>query len=329
MVEAALLDCNENVERISGDLFPIQSTLNVQLSSGEQTLIGISQAGKTIDLSRFDRIWRRRGENVQIDLGKVHPDDRAFVNAEAEAAAQGWRELSALSASKWINPVAEGQRAGNKPYQLGKAIEMGLRVPKTLISNTPQEIRDFYNDCNGGVIYKPLTPGVWQENDEILANFVDILPKEDLEDDDVLMMSPGIYQEYTKKAYELRVTILDNFVHAVKIPSQSLVETTRDWRQRIEFLELEPYELPAVIRHSFVALIRSLGLRFGAADFIVTPQGEYVFLEVNQMGQFLWIDKLLPEAKLLAHFCAFLTCTENYYSGASETFDHLNFVDYE
>ena len=32
-------------------------------------------------------------------------------------------------------------------------------------------------------------------------------------------------------------------------------------------------------------------LVFGAIDMIVTPAGEYVFLEINANGQYLWIEK--------------------------------------
>ncbi|MEN6440250.1 MAG: hypothetical protein ABFD97_16875, partial [Syntrophobacter sp.] len=35
---------------------------------------------------------------------------------------------------------------------------------------------------------------------------------------------------------------------------------------------------------------RALGLRFGALDLRLTPDGEYVFLEVNPGGQFLFCE---------------------------------------
>ncbi|RME33023.1 MAG: hypothetical protein D6794_12045, partial [Deltaproteobacteria bacterium] len=39
---------------------------------------------------------------------------------------------------------------------------------------------------------------------------------------------------------------------------------------------------------------------------IVTPGGEVVFLEVNEMGQWLWIEFRLPDVPLLDAFCRFL-----------------------
>jgi glutathione synthase/RimK-type ligase-like ATP-grasp enzyme len=35
-------------------------------------------------------------------------------------------------------------------------------------------------------------------------------------------------------------------------------------------------------------------LKFGAIDLILTPAGEYVFLEVNPNGQWAWLDAAVP-----------------------------------
>jgi len=39
--------------------------------------------------------------------------------------------------------------------------------------------------------------------------------------------------------------------------------------------------------------VQELGLRYGAIDLIVTPQDEWVFLESNCNGQWLWLEKLV------------------------------------
>ncbi len=39
-------------------------------------------------------------------------------------------------------------------------------------------------------------------------------------------------------------------------------------------------------------LMKALKINFGAIDMILTPEGEYVFLEVNPNGQWGWIEKL-------------------------------------
>ncbi len=44
--------------------------------------------------------------------------------------------------------------------------------------------------------------------------------------------------------------------------------------------------------------MKALGLNFGAIDMILTPAGEYVFLEINPNGQWAWIQQLRPEIPL-------------------------------
>jgi glutathione synthase/RimK-type ligase-like ATP-grasp enzyme len=36
-----------------------------------------------------------------------------------------------------------------------------------------------------------------------------------------------------------------------------------------------------------------MDLQFAGIDLVQTPEGEYVFLEVNPSGQWLWLDDML------------------------------------
>ena len=65
-------------------------------------------------------------------------------------------------------------------------------------------------------------------------------------------------------------------------------------------------DLPSDVRERCLDLMHELGLVFGCIDLIVTPENEYVFLEVNEMGQFLWVEHCCPESKLLHKFSQFL-----------------------
>ena len=37
-------------------------------------------------------------------------------------------------------------------------------------------------------------------------------------------------------------------------------------------------------------LVAELGLAYGAIDLVLTPDGRYVFVEINPNGQYLWIE---------------------------------------
>ena len=50
------------------------------------------------------------------------------------------------------------------------------------------------------------------------------------------------------------------------------------------------YDLPTWVADFCTTFLHRLHLNFGCFDFIVTPEGEYVFLECNPNGQWLWIE---------------------------------------
>ena len=42
---------------------------------------------------------------------------------------------------------------------------------------------------------------------------------------------------------------------------------------------------------ALVELNRSMGLRYGGADLIRTPEGDWVFLEINPGGEWRWVQQ--------------------------------------
>ena len=62
--------------------------------------------------------------------------------------------------------------------------------------------------------------------------------------------------------------------------------------------------MPESIAGKCTAFLRRMGLSFGCFDFIVTPSGEYVFLECNPNGQWLWVELEtgLPISQAIAEF---------------------------
>ena len=62
-----------------------------------------------------------------------------------------------------------------------------------------------------------------------------------------------------------------------------------DWRLDRD-PEIRPHRLPDEIERRLIMLRRTLGLRYGAADLILSTSGEYVFLEINPGGQFLFAE---------------------------------------
>ncbi len=62
------------------------------------------------------------------------------------------------------------------------------------------------------------------------------------------------------------------------------------------------HALPVDLSERLVELLRTLGLHYGCIDLRQTPEGEYVFFEVNPSGQFLFaeIDTGQPLLRVMA-----------------------------
>ena len=113
------------------------------------------------------------------------------------------------------------------------AAQCGFTIPETLYSNDPDEIRRFWGEHRkAGVIFKLHMQTHWhaQSSGERHALFTTELRQENLQDDAPLAGCPAIYQRKVEKAYELRVTCMDERCVAIRLDSQSRDSTRLDWR---------------------------------------------------------------------------------------------------
>src|SRR5579864_4154041 len=102
----------------------------------------------------------------------------------------------------------------NKAVQLNLAGACGLRVPETLLSNSPGRIREFVGRNPSRTIGKGFSPHVWQRNDENGVSVTETfkLTPELLPSDEVLTYAPGIYQEMVVKQFDIRMVIMGHKV---------------------------------------------------------------------------------------------------------------------
>lgn len=238
--------------------------------------------------SGITTVWNRRPFHA-VDREGLHPADVEVAERGCDLFRRSLFELLAPEAF-WVNPDPAVRR-NSKILQHRAALESGLRVPDTLYSNDPREIRDFFRRRDGRVVYKPLFTQIWQVGEKTMAPPTVRLTEELVHDDEVLRAMPGIFQELTPKAWELRVTVMGRRTISARVLSQETEEGRLDWRRAYGELQLEPDELPRDVAERCFRLLDRLGLVFGCFDFIVTPEGEQVFLEVNQAGQFLFVEE--------------------------------------
>lgn len=252
----------------------------------------------------FDVIWWRRPRKPHVaetqqknDFNCIKKENHVFFDS---------MPLILNSDAWWINPYESIKYANSKAYQLKLAPHFNFKIPSTLISNSPKSIKNFL-DKHEAVIYKSFFPHHWYENDVLKFSYTQKVSLKQLPSDAVLQLTPGIFQQQINKSYELRVTCFGDYLVAVKLHSQEHSKAIIDWRiAPTHELKLEPYVLPIATEASIRNFMRHLGIVFGCFDFIVTPSNEIYFLEVNQQGQFLWIEDILPEIRMLDMFIHFM-----------------------
>jgi glutathione synthase/RimK-type ligase-like ATP-grasp enzyme len=199
----------------------------------------------------------------------------------------------------WVNRPSVNQKSRNVLNQLWFAESVGLNTPPTLFTNNFKELREFAE--MGAVVIKQGNLGVQIDNKRILTSLIDLK----LVDPEVLHGCPCLFQRYIQKQYELRVHVIGNAVLTCRIDSQMSDKTRIDWRNfDLENTPHEPYELDYSVCRACVNLVKHLGLEFGVIDMIVSPDGEYIFLECNAQGHWIWIEELtgLPITKVLCEY---------------------------
>ncbi|MFF1820573.1 ATP-grasp ribosomal peptide maturase [Kribbella sp. NPDC058245] len=258
--------------------FPLSSRLAVTL--GPNGWHGGLWGDRDIDLEAISAVWWRRP--AEFSVPAEWPDEaRAFALSEARVGVLG--VLGSLPV-RWINHPAKDSAANYKPVQLAVAARAGLDVPRTVITSDPGYAREFIGAAE--VIYKGLSGGVLTADRRHRYLPTTVLSAAEV--DDALAGTAHLFQERVPKAYEVRLTVIGEQMFPVAIHAGS--EAARlDWRTDYASLTYEPVELPVDVEKGVRLLMDELGLFFGALDFAVTPDGRWVFFEVNPNGQWHWL----------------------------------------
>jgi hypothetical protein len=257
-----------------------------------------------------DVIWIRRLEQPVCNP-KVAEADKKFAEVEYRsfhhAVAYALETLPV-----WvINRFSASRFVSNKSVQLQFARNCGLRVPKALMSNSPKGVKEFLDHNRNRTICKAFTPHVWQRQSVggVAVTETFELTRDQLPADEVLTYAPGIYQDMVLKQFDIRTVLMGERVYSYALhnPLKAL-----DWRPDAGMgnIEVEIVPTPSDVERGIAAFAKKSGLCFGSIDFAVDIHGNWWFLEINEQGQFLWLDHFNPEIKMQQKFCAFITGSE-------------------
>jgi hypothetical protein len=271
--------------RLNTDKFPGE----VRASFDPETGFTLSDAGEELDSRQVTAVWYRRHVSPELpeDLEK---GTREFCERESRAFLGGI--LGTVHSARWLSPPSAIAIAERKPYQLSVACELGFEIPPTLVTNDPGAVTRFGNSRS--LIAKAVSSGYIRSEEGNRGIFTSRIGQEDMEDLGGLTLAPVTFQEFVEKVSDIRVTVVGSDVFAAEILSQSNESSRVDWRATDDpNLEHRRHELPPLIRHRCIELVRVLGLSFGAIDLAVRKDGSYSFFEVNPNGEWVWIEDQL------------------------------------
>jgi glutathione synthase/RimK-type ligase-like ATP-grasp enzyme len=251
--------------------------------------IFFSIGDKIIKNYEVTSVWWR-----QKPFRLFHPD-KPERNAAEEFIGREWKHLlyslsTFLPSAFWINKIENQNKANYKPNQLLWATKAGFNIPKTFFSNDIYSIEKLF-ELSPKVIYKTYSGYVFPEAKAIFTS--EINQSFLKENSNSLGIAPGIYQTYIDKEFELRVTFVGSDLFAAKINSQSRNDTLIDWRENQEVNIYSVFDLPLTIKEKLRNFICYSDLTFGTIDLIVDKKGNYIFLECNPAGQWLWIEDFI------------------------------------
>ncbi|MBT9588292.1 MvdD family ATP-grasp ribosomal peptide maturase [bacterium] len=297
LVSQALTKRGATPVRLDSDLYPQALQVSTHLSGqGRHRHLNID--GQKIDLQTVTACWYRRFAAASLlpqDLG----DTREACVAESRQTLYG--TIAALDCFQ-LDPLRCVRRADHKEVQLEKALDFGLSIPATLISNDPEEALAFYRDNAGLVVTKTQTSFAIYRDQEEHVVFTSQVREEHLHELDGLACAPMMFQQMLPKRLELRATVVGGRVFTAAVDSQKLPGATVDWRREgVALVDAwTPYQLPPEVENGLLQLTSHFGLNYGAADFIVTPEGQHIFLEVNAGGEWFWLQPIWPIAEAIA-----------------------------
>jgi len=268
-VGAALQARSQTFVRLNSEEVP--NTVRFELKLPEREGAFFFPEGAPLELAEVRAVYHRVGfSNFEV-YQEYSPDEVAFVNHECQSAFHGW--LNCHPGLVINRPVASGSNA-SKPHQIALVEELGLAIPKTMVTNLPEPARDFYDFVGGQAIYKSIS---------YVRSIVQVMKEDDLDRLDTLKNCPIQIQERIE-GVDVRVHVVDEHVFPTRI-----LASESDYRYD-KAAELEPCELSDELAQACRKVALALGLVLAGIDLRLTPEGKAYCFEVNPSPAFAWYE---------------------------------------
>lgn len=269
----------------TGDRFRIR-----QIDMQTEDIV-IESQNQQFNLKDIRTVWYRRG--AFLDLAAM-PEGYVLQTPELEGMGD-MLEQNLLDEyktySRYLKYVMEQKRCltrftdseVNKLIVLSMARQLGLQVPDSWIATENDQITDISPEFD--LITKSVSSGIYHHTPTRgYYTYTESVSPATLEASHPTYF-PTLVQRKVRKRIELRIFFLEDQFYPMAIFSQFHNLSSVDNRKGAAYNRWVPYQLPTDIQDKLHALMQQLGFLTGSIDLLVTEEEEYIFLEVNPVGQ--------------------------------------------
>lgn len=245
-----------------------------------------AEASCTFDLQTGRAVWNGT-EFIPTVAWIRHFSMRAAHPNEDEATSllrdDSWEALVAQLAT--VSHTAVGAVSPGQLQQISDAARLGIRVPRTLVTN---DLAECEPSSGGRLVVKTLDRHYVEHRPGRLSWFHPrIVPADRWRDFARTDRGgvPRVVQEYVAHSAEIRLYLVGGQAYAFSVSKES----PQDIWLRPSRVTVRPTAPPPAALRAAEALARTWNIRYGAFDFLIDADGP-VFLEVNAHGDWRWYE---------------------------------------
>lgn len=266
--------------------------IRLDVNQGESSFVLETPTGERINTNELTGFWYRRSEfglNYSAELLGLEEDELAkniqqHLHYELSYLTKELHQL--LSKKSKISDLRFSEPG--KLEMLEAAKQVGIAIPPTLLTTSKIEFLNF-KEKHGKVVSKAIQRSARFELMDNERRIEFLCYTEEMSEEELpTYFFPTLFQKKLAKVFELRIFYLNEKFYSMAIFSQEDQQTEVDFRN-YNFEKPNrtvPFLLPIDLQKKLIQLMKNLHLKSGSIDMVLTEEGDYVFLEVNPVGQF-------------------------------------------
>lgn len=236
-------------------------------------------------MSSINSFWFRRGKlelNYKDLFNQIlHLDEKIILNHLA-LEENSIKDFFMYCLNLKKNKINDYQYSiTNKLYILKKAKEIGLEIPKTIVTSKKTDLHTFYKQNNQKIITKNIQElFIDSNNNKIYKSLTNIVEKKTI-DGLSEHFYPSLFQEKINRNFEVRSFYLNKTFYSQAIFSSNC---DIDYRNYSKDYRISKFKLPHDIEEKLKELIKFFSIDSGSIDLIYN--NKFYFFEINPFGQF-------------------------------------------